>query len=181
MKERLKVFLSLYAEFFYIGLFTIGGGLAMMPLMRDRLITKRKWMSEEELLDYYAIGQSTPGIIAINVSTFIGYKQARLLGALVSTLAMVTPSLIIIILLSNFISGINKNPLIQKALRGVNVGIAALLTDVTVNFARKTVKNYFTAFIFIITFILVALLRVPSFLIIFSAILFGIFLSFIKK
>lgn len=153
----------------------------MMPLMRERLITKRKWMSEEELLDYYAIGQSTPGIIAINVSTFIGYKQSGIAGALVSTLAMVTPSLVIIILLSNFISGINTKPLIQKALRGVNVGITALLTDVTLNFAHKTVKNFFTALIFVIAFLLVGVLHLPSFAVIFSMIIAGILLEFLKK
>ena len=96
MKNNIvKNLCSLFLVFVKIGLFTIGGGLAMMPMIQKELIDKLHWMTEEELLDYYAIGQSTPGIVAVNVATFIGYKQCGVLGGVFATLGIIFPSIVI--------------------------------------------------------------------------------------
>ena len=85
---------------------TFGGGLAMMPMLQKELIEKRGWITDEDLIDYYAIGQSTPGIVAVNVSTFVGYKKAGIAGGIIGTAGIVTPSLVIIMVLANLISSV---------------------------------------------------------------------------
>ena len=176
-----KLLLQIYAEFFKIGLFTFGGGLAMMPMMQRSLIGRRKWMTDEDLIDYYAIGQSTPGIIAVNVSTFVGYKQAGIIGGIVGTAGMVTPSLLIIMLLAGLIDRVDDNPLVQKALKGINVAVAALLTDVALNFAKKSLSGAFSTLIMAATFILVAFFKLPSFAVIISSAALGIGIHLVKK
>ena len=141
MIEKIKNLLNLYFSFAKIGTFTIGGGLAMMPMMQAELIEKRKWITDEELIDYYAVGQSTPGIVAVNVATFVGYKQMGIIGGIFATLGMVTPSLVIIMILAGLINSINDFPIIQKALKGINVAVAALLTSTIINFMKKTIKS----------------------------------------
>ena len=141
MIEKIKNLLNLYFSFAKIGTFTIGGGLAMMPMMQAELIEKRKWITDEELIDYYAVGQSTPGIVAVNVATFVGYKQMGIVGGIFATLGMVTPSLVIIMILASLINSINDFPIIQKALKGINVAVAALLTSTIINFMKKTIKS----------------------------------------
>lgn len=180
LKEKLKKLFGLYFSFAKIGTFTIGGGLAMMPMMQKELVDKKKWITEEELIDYYAVGQSTPGIIAVNVATFVGYKQCGIIGGIIATLGMVTPSLLIIMILANFINSISDYPMVQKALNGINVAVAALLTSVIVRFAQKTIKNVWNALFMGIAFILIFFFHVPSFIVILCAIATGIILTVIK-
>ncbi|NLC93126.1 MAG: chromate transporter [Treponema sp.] len=179
IKKNIKECLDLFFVFSKIGLFTFGGGLAMMPMMQRELITKKKWITEEELLDYYAIGQSTPGIVAVNVSTFVGYKQLGSFGGVIATLGMITPSLIVIMVLATFINSISDIPLAQKALKGINVAVAALLTTVIINFAKKTIKNWWNFLLMIAAFILVFFFKIPSFILILFAILLGVVNTFI--
>lgn len=172
--------LKLYLIFAKIGSFTIGGGLAMMPMIQKELIEKRKWMTEEELLDYYAVGQSTPGIVAVNVSTFVGYKQFGIPGGFIATLGMITPSIAIIMIIATFINSIQDYPYVQKALKGINVAVAALLTKVVVTFVKKSVKNVIAAVGMILAFGVVFFLKVPSFLVILFAIALGVVLTYIN-
>ncbi len=141
MKGKNSLLRELYITFFKIGSVSFGGGYAMLPLLEKELSEKKKWVSNDELLDYYAIGQSTPGIIAINVATFTGYKTAGIPGALAATLGMITPSLIIIILIASFLDRFDEYPLVQKALKGVNIAVAVLLISSVWKFAQKTVRN----------------------------------------
>ena len=177
-QSKIKQFFDLYITFAKIGTFTIGGGLAMMPMMQKELIDKKHWITEEDLIDYYAVGQSTPGIVAVNVSTFVGYRQLGILGGMVATLGMITPSLVIITILAGLINSIDDYPIVQKALRGINVSVAALLTSVIVKFAKKTIKNAFHVIMMLIAFILVFWLKVPSFWIIIAALTCGVLLTF---
>ena len=101
-------FIELFIAFFKIGITTFGGGYAMIPILTREVAENKKWASEDELLEYYAIGQATPGIIAINTTTFVGYKVGGLLGAIVATLGFVAPSLIIIFCIFNFIELIGE-------------------------------------------------------------------------
>lgn len=178
--KKLKQFLELYYVFAKIGTFTIGGGLAMMPMIQKELIEKRHWITDDELLDYYAVGQSTPGIVAVNISTFVGYKQLGILGGIIATFGMVTPSLVIIMLLAKFINSIDDFPIVQKALKGINVAVTALLTSVVINFSKKTIKNVFNAICMMISFVVVFFLKIQSFYIILAALLIGTIITAIK-
>lgn len=176
-QSKLKRFLDLYFTFVKIGTFTIGGGLAMMPMMQKELIDKKHWMTEEDLIDYYAVGQSTPGMIAVNVATFVGYNQLGILGGIVATLGMVSPSIIIITILAGLINSIDEYPMVQKALRGINVAVAALFTSVIVKFVKKTIKKPLHVLLMLISFTLVYFFKVQSFWIILAAILCGVVIT----
>lgn len=179
--KKLKDLFTIYFAFFKVGAFTFGGGLAMMPMLQKELIEKKQWLTEEELIDYYAVGQSTPGIIAVNVATFVGYKRAGILGGIFGTLGIISPSLIIIMILANLINSISDYPIVQKALTGINVAVAALLTSVIINFAKKTIKNVWSAIFMLISFLLIFALKVPSFIVILFGLTTGIILTFIHK
>lgn len=181
MIDKIKNLFNLYFSFAKIGTFTIGGGLAMMPMMQSELIEKRKWITDEELIDYYAVGQSTPGIVAVNVATFVGYKQMGIIGGIFATLGMVTPSLVIIMILASLINSINDFPIIQKALKGINVAVAALLTSTIINFMKKTIKKFTNAIFMMISFLLVFVFKLPSFWIILFALLIGVVLTYKEK
>ena len=181
MKNKLKEFADLYLAFVKIGAFTFGGGLAMMPIMQRELIEKRGWITEEELIDYFAIGQSTPGIIAVNVSTFVGYKRLGWFGGIIGTLGVVTPSWVIIMLLAGAISSVDKYPLAQKALKGINVAVAALLTSVIVKFSKKTIKNIWNALFMLLAFTLIYFLKVQSVWIILCALITGCLLALYRQ
>ena len=181
MKNKLKQFLELYFAFVKIGAFTFGGGLAMMPIMQRELIEKRGWITEEELIDYFAIGQSTPGIIAVNVATFVGYKKLGWLGGIIGTIGVVTPSWVIIMLLAGAISSVDQYPLAQKALKGINVAVAALLTSVIVKFSKKTIKNIWNALFMLLAFALIYFFKVQSVWIILSSLIIGCLLTLYKQ
>lgn len=181
VRTGIGVFLDLYAAFFKIGAVTFGGGLAMLPMLRRELIERRGWITEEELIDYYAIGQTTPGIIAVNVATFAGHKKAGAAGGIVATLGIVTPSVIIISVLAGLISSISDFPRVQSALRGVNVAVAALLTDTVIGFAKKTITGAASFLIAAAAFSAVYFLHAPSFVVIPAAAALGVVLYLIGR
>lgn len=185
MKEKkdgcLRRLLELYLAFVKIGTFTFGGGLAMMPIMQRELVEKRGWITEEELIDYFAIGQSTPGIIAVNVATFVGYKRLGVIGGIIGTIGVVTPSWVIIMLLAGAISSVDKFPLAQKALKGINVAVAALLTSVIVKFSKKNIKNIWNAFFMLLAFALIYFLKVQSVWIILSSLVIGCLITLYRQ
>lgn len=177
MKEKLRTLWELFSIFFRIGAFTFGGGYAMLPILERELADKRGWTTSDELLDYFAIGQTTPGIIAVNVSTFIGYKRAKTLGGIVATAGMVCPSIIIITIIARFISNFSSIAWVQCALTGINVAVAALLTYAVVNFAKKSVKSLLGAALFVLSFVLIFVLKVGTIWIIIGSCAIGVILA----
>lgn len=140
-KTNFKDCLALYFTFFKIGSVTFGGGYAMLPFIQREIVEKQNWATEEEVLDYYAIGQMTPGIIAINTATFIGFKLQGLAGAIASTLGMVTPSLIIITIIAAFLNQFSDNPIVKKALHGINVVVGVLLVSAVIKMGKKAIVD----------------------------------------
>lgn len=138
--------------FFKIGAVTFGGGLAMLPLLKRDLVDRKKWLTEEEIVDYFAIGQCTPGVIAVNVATFSGYKRAGIFGSIVATLGIITPSIIIILFISAFITKFSDSPIMHKAFKGINIAAAVLLTQTVFSFGKKTVTDIFSFLIASVSF-----------------------------
>jgi chromate transporter len=135
----------LFAAFFKIGLFTIGGGYVMLPLLRRELVEKRGWLTDEDILNYFAIGQSTPGIIAINTATFVGYRRAGVGGAISATAGMLVPSLLVIVTIAAFFSQFQDIPIVQKAFAGMRIGVSVLLVYIVIHLCRKAVRDIFGA------------------------------------
>lgn len=169
MKEYVKIFIA----FFKIGLFTFGGGYAMMPMFRKELIEKEGYISEEELMDYYSIGQCTPGIIAVNVATFTGYKIKKSLGAIVATFAVVLPSLIVILLIASVIKDVLENETFLHVANGIRIGVVVLLLNEVFKIFKKNVKSKFQIIVFIGAVLLIGGVGCSSVLAILIALLVG--------
>ncbi len=173
----MKKLWDLFIVFFKVGLCTFGGGIAMLPILETELVEKRSWVTSEELLDWFAIGQSTPGIIAVNVATFSGHKRAGIIGGCAATFGMVLPSIIIITVIAVFISNFQDIVLVQKALTGINVAVAAILTSAVYKFSKKSVKNIFGAILLAVSFVLIFVLNVNTIYIIFGSAFLGVLIA----
>ena len=125
----MKKLLQLYISFFRIGILTFGGGMAMLPMLNRELIENRHWIDEEKLTDLFAIGQCTPGIIAVNTATFVGYQEKGIIGGLVATLGIITPSVVIITLLAVFFSNFSDHPVVQNAFAGIRACVCVLIIN----------------------------------------------------
>lgn len=175
-----KRLLGLFTVFFKIGLCTFGGGIAMLSILERELTEKRGWTTSDELLDYFAIGQSTPGIIAVNVSTFVGHKRAGIPGGIVATAGMVCPSVIIITIIAEFISNFAEIAWVQRALTGINVAVAALLTQAVWKFASKAVSGILGAALLVAAFVLIFALNVGTIWIIIGSALVGVAIAGVR-
>lgn len=133
----MKIYIQLYLAWFKMGLFTFGGGYAMLPMIQREVVEKYRWASEEEILDYYAIGQCTPGIIAVNTATFVGYYQKGVFGGIVATLGVVSPSFIIITAIASLIANFSQYAIVQHALAGINVAVCMLMIKAIMNLWKK--------------------------------------------
>jgi len=137
----MKSLFELAMIFFRIGCFMFGGGSAMLPLLHQELVMRRRWLSEEKLMDYYSIGQSTPGIIAVNVATFTGYNRAGLMGAVTATIALITMPIIIILCLANILEAYMDNPYVGKAFAGIRIVVVALIAEAVCKLWKTAVKG----------------------------------------
>lgn len=146
--------LELFWIFAKIGAVTFGGGLAMLPILQRELVDKRGWATEEELLDYYAIGQCTPGIIAVNTATFIGNKRRGVLGGIFATLGVIFPSIVIISIISAFIQNFLEYEVVEYAFSGIRVCVCVLIFDSVIKLWKKAVIDIPTAVIFVAALLL---------------------------
>ena len=168
MKELFELFMI----FFKMGSFTFGGGYAMLPIIQEEIVNKRNWATDEEILDYYAIGQSTPGIIAVNTATFIGYNRRGLIGGIVATLGIVSPSIVIITIIAIFFKNFQDYVLVQHALGGIRVVVAALILNAVIKMYKDSVKDWVGIVLFIVSFLLLVFLDItPIVVIIISAVI----------
>lgn len=149
MNEYLELFLT----FAKMGVMTFGGGMAMLPILQREVVEDRHWATEEELVDYYAIGQCTPGIIAVNTATFVGQKRKGALGGIVATLGMVFPSLVIISILAGLITNFSSVTWVQDAFAGIQVCVCVLIFNAVVKLLKKSVIDKRTSVIFLLVMI----------------------------
>lgn len=169
LSDRLKLYRTLFTTFFKIGLFTFGGGYAMIPLMEREVVEHQKWFSEVEVVDIIAVAQSLPGPIAVNTATFIGRRLAGYRGALVSLLGCTLPSILVIIVIAATLVNIQDNIIIQNIFRGVRAAVTALILISAVRLARKSIHDAFTMILAAATVIVVSFLQLSAL----WAILFG--------
>ena len=181
MKDKLIRYVQLFTAFFKIGLFTFGGGMSMLPMLQRELVESKKWLTEEEILNYFAIGQCTPGIIAVNVATFCGYKRAGLSGAIVSTVGIVCPSWIVITLIAGSISRFSDIVWIQRAMKGVYVAVAALLARAVFTFGKKIITDFVTAGVAAGAFLAMSVWNVSGILIVLAAGIIGFCAQIIRN
>ena len=157
--ELLRMFLT----FAKVGVMTFGGGYAMLPILQREIVEKHQWATDAELTDYFAIGQCTPGIIAVNTATFIGRKHKGILGGIVATLGVVFPSLVIITLIAAFLTNFADIPLVRNALAGVNACVVALIASSVLKLGKTTLKNSPSVVIFLCVLALACVSNFVSF------------------
>lgn len=169
----MKELLELFTIFFKIGGFTFGGGYAMIPIMQEEMVKKRNWVTDEEILDYFAIGQCTPGIIAVNTASFIGHKRKGIIGAIIATLGLITPSVIIISIIAKFMEAFQQIPAVQHAFGGIQIVVVALILNVVIKMYKETVKDNLGKIISILSFIGIAILSLSPIIVVLSAAFIG--------
>lgn len=173
--------LEIFIVFFKIGAFTIGGGLAMLPLIEKEVVEHKKWVKQEEIEDIFAIVQSVPGVIAINSSIFIGYKRAKIKGALVAALGVILPSFIMILIISQVLFGIQDNIYVKKAFTGAKAGVTALLLYTVLKLSKSIANKPFSLLLVILSFIAIVFLNIHAFIIIAVGALVGFVIFVIRK
>lgn len=160
-KEENKV-IGLFLEFLKIGAFTFGGGYAMIPMIQREIVQKKKWISDEDILDIVAIAESTPGPIAVNSATFVGYHVAGFMGALFATTGVVLPSFVIILLISFILPQFEANAYVRYAFYGVRAAVLALILNACISMYRQAPKKTVSYVIMLGAFISVAFLKVNA-------------------
>ena len=177
----MKIYLDLFLSFFKIGALTFGGGYAMLPMFKRELVEKHGWCTEEDILDYYAIAQCTPGVIAVNTASFIGFRKKGVLGAVCATVGVVCPSILIITVIAAFISNFADNKYVQYAFEGIRVAVCALVSVTVFGLFKKNVKDIITALLSVMAFVLTYFFGIsPIIAVIFAAVV-GITVKVIKE
>lgn len=151
--KHIKELWELYFAFFRIGALTFGGGYAMLPMIEREVVEKHKWANMEEVMDYYAISQCTPGVIAVNVATFIGRKTKGILGGIMATIGVITPSVILISLIANLLQTFYENRFVKAAFQGVGVAVCAILVQAVLKIFKAGLVDKFTWVLAIVCFL----------------------------
>ena len=141
MRNKMKKLFELFLTFFKIGLFTFGGGYAMLSVIEDECGDKRKWITHDEMMYVTVIAESTPGPVAINCATFTGYRVAGIMGSVVATLGVILPSFLIIFAIASFLDNFLEYPLVAKAFKGIKAGVSLLILTVGTNMLKKMDKG----------------------------------------
>ena len=181
MKFSFKRCWQVFASFFKIGAFTFGGGYAMIPLIQKEAVEKRQWVTDEDILDIIAIAESTPGPIAINSATFVGYKAAGVLGSVCATLGVVLPSFVIILLLSYVLQEFREFKPVVYAFNGIRAGVLALLVKALWTMYKKSPKGWPAYVVMAGAFILTAIFDFNVIFVIIGCAVFGLVTSFIME
>ncbi len=173
-EPRREKLITLFATFAKIGVLTFGGGYAMLPMLERECVETHQWATNEELLDYFAIGQCTPGVIAVNTATIIGDKLRGFLGSAAATLGVVTPSLVIITIIASVLSSFADIPAVQYAFCGIRVAVAALIVNTVIKLIKQNVKNAAGIVICSLAFVIVAIFGASPIFVVIGAGIYGL-------
>ncbi|MDR0530970.1 MAG: chromate transporter [Oscillospiraceae bacterium] len=169
------LYLQLYLSFLKVGLLTFGGGLSMFPMLEREIIGRRQWCTKAEILDYYAVGQCTPGVIAVDVAAFIGYRKGKVPGAVLAPLGVITPGVVLMLLVATVLRHATDIPLVQSAFAGVRVAVCALLTASVVNIVRESTKRWWQLLLTAAAFVVVAIFGANPVWVVLGAVILGLF------
>lgn len=158
----MNIILDLFLTFAKIGLFTFGGGYAMISMIEDCCVEKKKWITHDEMMNITVIAESTPGPIAINCATFIGYKQSGIIGALFTTFGIVLPSFVVIFIISIFLDSFLELTIIASAFKGIKIGVGILIVDAGITMVKKMKKKILSEVIMVCSLIAMLLINIFS-------------------
>ena len=170
MKELLRLFLA----FAKVGVMTFGGGYAMLPMLEREIVDNHGWATNEEIMNYFAVGQCTPGVIAVNTATFIGYKHRGISGGIFATLGVIFPSMIIITVIAAGLQNFADMPVIQHAFAGVRAVVAALVVNAVIKFGKSGIKDFTCLLICLASFVLAGILGLSPVYVVIGALILGL-------
>lgn len=176
----MNIYLDMFTTFAKIGAFTFGGGYAMLPMLQSEVVEKKKWATDDELLDYFAVGQCTPGVIAVNTASFIGYYKKGVLGSIVATAGVIFPSVVIIMLIASLLSNFAELPIVQHALSGVRIAVCVLILKAVIKMFKSGIKDIFGVVIFVLALLCSYFSLVPTIVIVILSGIAGILIQLIK-
>ena len=167
--------IDLFLAFARVGMLTFGGGVAMLPMLERECVQRFGWVNTEELTDYFAIGQCTPGIIAVNTATFVGSKQRGALGAAVATLGVISPSIVIILIIAAVLNGFADNQYVIHAFAGIRAAVCALMVNAVVRLCKSNVRDWFGFALAAAAFVLTVVIDISPVFPVLGAAILGIF------
>ena len=173
--------LDLFLTYAKIGAMTFGGGYAMLPILKREIVERKKWVSEADIIDCYAIGQCTPGVIAVNAATLVGYQKKGVLGSLSATLGVITPPMLIIMSIATILQAFSQNVYVQHALAGMNVAICAVIALTVFNLMKKTWKDIPSVVIGLLVLGATLAFGIPTVVVVVCAAVAGLIISMVKK
>ena len=169
----MNIYLEIFTCFAKIGAFTIGGGYAMIPIIQKEVVDKKRWISEEDFMDVLAISQSAPGILAVNISIFLGYRLRGTKGSIVATLGSALPSFLIILLIAMFFAGYQDNPAVISIFKGIRPVVVSLIAVPMINMAKKAKLNIYTGALALATALLIVFVKVsPLYILLVTGVIF---------
>jgi chromate transporter len=174
----MNVLIELFIVFFKLGAFTIGGGIAMLPLLQNTLINEKKWFTKEEFVDIVAVCQSLPGVVAINMATYVGYKKKGLIGSVVSTFGVTIPSFVMILIIARFIRSLGDNSIAMGAMAGLRAAALGMVVVALIQLMPAAIKNKWALLAAAAAFVLIAVLRVNTAYVILLFAVLGITVTF---
>lgn len=158
----MNILVELFIVFFKLGAFTIGGGIAMLPLLQNTLINEKKWFTKEEFMDIVAVCQSLPGVVAINMATYVGYKKKGLIGSVVSTFGVTIPSFTMILIIARFITSLGDNGVLMGAMAGLRAAALGMVVVALIQLMPAAIKNKWAMLAAVVAFVLIAVLKVNT-------------------
>lgn len=175
------IMFKLYLTFLKIGALMLGGGYSMLPMLVREIVDRRGWATEDELLNYFSVAQCTPGVIAVNTATFIGYKHKKIGGAIVATVGIVTVPMVLIVLIATLLSTVWQYPIVNHIFSGVRIAVSALIFSSVIRLFKKAVKDWFSVLLFLASFILMATADISPIFIVIGAAIAGLAWGRIRK
>ncbi len=174
----MNILIELFIVFFKLGAFTIGGGIAMLPLLQNTLINEKKWFTKEEFMDIVAVCQSLPGVVAINMATYVGYKKKGLIGSIVSTFGVTIPSFTMILIIAKFITSLGDNRVVMGAMAGLRAAALGMVVVALIQLMPAAIKNKWALLAATAAFVLIAILKVNTAYVILLFAVLGITVTF---
>lgn len=168
------IYWELFWTFAKIGAFTFGGGYAMLPMIQAEVVSKKHWATDDDILDYFAVGQCTPGVIAVNTASFVGYYRKGIPGCIAATLGVIFPSLVIILVIAALLSSFASIPLVQHALGGIRIAVAVLIVQAVYKMGKAGITNGFGWIVALAAFAIAGFTSVPTIVIVMLAAAAGV-------
>lgn len=177
----MNIYADLFLTFARIGTFTFGGGYAMLPMLQSEIVDKKHWATEDDIMDYFAVGQCTPGVIAVNTASFIGYYQKGILGSIVATAGVIAPSIIIITVIAALLSNFADIPVVQHALNGIRIAVCVLVANAVIKMYKSGVKDIFGIILFVLALIASYFSLIPTIVLIIISGVLGVVINMGKR